>query len=70
LGISTDRAHTAAGELLAEELKLPVYVGMRNWKPFVADTIATMKSDGVGRAMVICLAPRTRAPAWDFIARR
>jgi ferrochelatase len=46
------------GELLAEELKLPVYVGMRNWKPFIADTIATMKSDGVGRAVVICLAPQ------------
>jgi protoporphyrin/coproporphyrin ferrochelatase len=46
------------GELLAEELKLPVYVGMRNWKPFIAETIATMKSDGVGRAVVICLAPQ------------
>jgi protoporphyrin/coproporphyrin ferrochelatase len=46
------------GELLAEELKLPVYVGMRNWKPFIADTIATMKADGVGRAVVICLAPQ------------
>ena len=44
------------GELLADELKLPVYVGMRNWKPFIADTIAAMKSDGVGRAVVICLA--------------
>jgi protoporphyrin/coproporphyrin ferrochelatase len=46
------------GELLAEELKLPVYVGMRNWKPFIADTIAAMKSDGVERAVVICLAPQ------------
>ncbi len=46
------------GELLAEELKLPVYVGMRNWKPFIKDTIATMKSDGVARAVVICLAPQ------------
>jgi protoporphyrin/coproporphyrin ferrochelatase len=46
------------GELLAEELQLPVYVGMRNWKPFIADTIARMKSDVVGRAVVICLAPQ------------
>jgi protoporphyrin/coproporphyrin ferrochelatase len=46
------------GELLADELKLPVYVGMRNWKPFIADTIATMRSDGVERAAVICLAPQ------------
>jgi len=46
------------GELLAEELRLPVYVGMRNWKPFVSDTIAAMKADGVERAVVICLAPQ------------
>ena len=46
------------GELLAAELNLPVYVGMRNWKPFVADTIAVMKDDGVERAVVICLAPQ------------
>ena len=46
------------GNLLAEELKLPVYVGMRNWKPFIAETLCTMKSDGIGRAIVICLAPQ------------
>jgi ferrochelatase len=46
------------GNLLAAELKLPVYVGMRNWKPFIADTIAAMKSDGIERAAVICLAPQ------------
>jgi ferrochelatase len=46
------------GELLAEELKLPVYVGMRNWKPFIAETLLTMKTDGIGRAVVICLAPQ------------
>jgi ferrochelatase len=46
------------GRLLAEELKLPVYVGMRNWKPFIAETLRTMKSDGIARAVVICLAPQ------------
>jgi protoporphyrin/coproporphyrin ferrochelatase len=46
------------GKRLEEELKLPVYVGMRNWKPFIADTIANMKADGVGRVVVICLAPQ------------
>ena len=44
--------------MLAEELRLPVYVGMRNWKPFMADTIAAMMGDGVERAVVICLAPQ------------
>jgi protoporphyrin/coproporphyrin ferrochelatase len=46
------------GNLLAAELKLPVYVGMRNWKPFIADTIAAMKSDGIERSAVICMAPQ------------
>lgn len=46
------------GDLLARELRLPVYVGMRNWKPFVADAVRAMTSDGVNRAVVICLAPQ------------
>jgi protoporphyrin/coproporphyrin ferrochelatase len=46
------------GELLAGELGLPVYVGMRNWKPFIADAVRTMTSDGIERAAVICLAPQ------------
>ena len=46
------------GELLSREVGLPVYVGMRNWKPYIADTVRTMMSDGVQRAVVICLAPQ------------
>ncbi len=46
------------GRLLAEELKLPVYVGMRNWKPFIADALGAMKSDGIDRAVAICMAPQ------------
>jgi ferrochelatase len=46
------------GELLARELKLPVYVGMRNWKPLIPDVVKKMASDGVARALAICLAPQ------------
>jgi len=46
------------GRLLGEELRVPVYVGMRNWKPYIADVVAKMRSDGVTRAVVICLAPQ------------
>jgi ferrochelatase len=45
------------GQALARQLKLPVYVGMRNWKPFIADAVRTMAADGVQRAIAICLAP-------------
>lgn len=49
---------TRQGELLAKELQLPVYVGMRNWKPFIADTVRKMENDGVTHAVAICLAPQ------------
>ena len=44
--------------LLSEELGLPAYVGMRNWKPFISDSIAEMTADGIQHAVVICLAPQ------------
>ena len=31
---------------------LPVYFGNRNWHPFVADTVASMATDGVKKALV------------------
>jgi len=46
------------GKLVSEELGLRVYVGMRNWKPFIADAVQAMISDRIGRAVVICLAPQ------------
>jgi ferrochelatase len=45
-------------ELLSAEVDLRVYVGMRNWKPFIADTLKGMAKDGVEHAIVICLAPQ------------
>ncbi len=42
----------------ARELRLPVYVGMRNWKPFIADTVQKMVRDAIDEAVVICLAPQ------------
>jgi ferrochelatase len=46
------------GVLLARKIGIPVYVGMRNWKPFIADTVRVMQGEGVDRAVVICLAPQ------------
>jgi ferrochelatase len=42
---------------VARELGIPVYVGMRNWHPFISDTLQQMKSDNVGQVVAICLAP-------------
>jgi len=46
------------GKLLSEALGRKVYVGMRNWKPFIADAVAEMKADGVKHATVLCMAPQ------------
>src|SRR6185437_1194291 len=51
------------GRLVEEQLKkdgvdAPVYVGMRNWKPYIPDVVRQMRADGVKQAPVICLAPQ------------
>ena len=46
------------GADLQRELQIPVYVGMRNWRPFVADAVQKMTDEGIQRAIVICLAPQ------------
>lgn len=43
---------------LAHEIRLPVYIGMRNWTPFITDTARAMAADGIQRAVVICMAPQ------------
>ena len=43
---------------LQSTLGLPVYVGMRNWKPYIAETVRLMRADGVTDAVAICLAPQ------------
>jgi ferrochelatase len=43
--------------LIAQELGIPTYVGMRNWKPYIRDTVLQMAADGITHALAICLAP-------------
>jgi ferrochelatase len=44
-------------EALARALSHPVYVGMRNWKPSIPDTVHQLKEDGIKRVVALCLAP-------------
>jgi len=53
----------AQGRLLEQALAasghpLRVYMGMRNWHPYIADVVRQMRADGVTRAVAICLAPQ------------
>jgi ferrochelatase len=43
--------------LAAAGRPLPVHVGMRSWTPFLGDTLARMRADGVRRAVGVLLAP-------------
>jgi ferrochelatase len=38
-------------------IRLPVYVGMRHWHPYIGDVVAQMMDDGVRRIITICMAP-------------
>ena len=46
------------GRLLSESIGLPVYVGMRNWKPYIPQVVEQMRADGIQRIIAICLAPQ------------
>jgi protoporphyrin/coproporphyrin ferrochelatase len=46
------------GRLLEQVLNDKVYVGMRNWHPYIADVIAQMRLDGVTHIKAVCLAPQ------------
>jgi len=52
---------------------LPVYVGMRNWEPYIADTLARMADEGRRRAAGLILAPHateaSRARYTDAVAQ-
>jgi ferrochelatase len=51
------QAEKLRSALHALGLDLPVYVGMRNWAPLLADTLARMAADGVRRAVGVILSP-------------
>ena len=46
------------GQELQSRLGMPVYVGMRNWKPFISETARQMLTSGVEQVIAICLAPQ------------
>ena len=51
------QAHKLEATLAATGPALRVYVGMRNWEPYIADTLARMAADGRRRAVAVILSP-------------
>lgn len=56
--ITMEQARLVESLLAACGLPVPVYVGMRNWRPYIADVVRRMREDGAEEAAVICLAPQ------------
>ncbi|PYM71959.1 MAG: ferrochelatase [Candidatus Rokuibacteriota bacterium] len=44
---------------------LPVFVGMRNWHPFLHETLAEMADKGARRALAIILSPLRTEASWE-----
>jgi protoporphyrin/coproporphyrin ferrochelatase len=45
-------------EALSARMGLPVFFGMRNWHPFIAEIMPQVKETGIERLAAICLAPQ------------
>jgi ferrochelatase len=43
---------------LSQSLHMPVFVGMRNWKPFIADAVKAIGEQRFDRVVAVCLAPQ------------
>jgi len=56
--ITLAQARLVEAELASDDVPVPVYVGMRNWRPYIPDVVRQMRADGVEEAAVICLAPQ------------
>lgn len=56
--ITLAQARLVEEELAATGTPVAVYVGMRNWRPYIKDVVHKMREDGVEEAAVICMAPQ------------
>lgn len=56
--ITYEQARLVEQELATGGLPVKVYVGMRNWRPYIPDVVKQMRAEGVEEAAVICLAPQ------------
>jgi protoporphyrin/coproporphyrin ferrochelatase len=58
IGLSPlDRITEAQRAALEQSLGIRCYVGMKHWRPSIADTVGRMLDDGVSRIVAVVLAP-------------
>jgi ferrochelatase len=59
------QAEALRAALAGAGLARPVYVGMRNWHPFLSETLAEMAADGRRRALGIILSSFQTEASWE-----
>jgi ferrochelatase len=59
------QARALAAALRAEGTELPVYVGMRNWSPYLAETLTRLRDDGRRRVLAVILAAHRTEASWE-----
>ena len=52
-------------ELRREGPELPVYVGMRNWHPYLKETLAQIRDDGHSQVIALILSPQRNEAGWE-----
>src|SRR5258708_7030300 len=63
--LTSRQAQALQARLAALGHPLPVYLGMRNWDPFLKETIARMKQDGARRTVGVIMAPHRSQTSWE-----
>ena len=56
--LTMEQARLTEVELATQGKAVPVYVGMRNWRPYIPEVVKQMRADGIEEAAVICMAPQ------------
>jgi ferrochelatase len=59
------QADALRARLRADGIPLPVYVGMRNWTPYLHEALAAMAGDGVRRALGLILSAHQTEASWE-----
>ncbi len=76
IGGSSPLLHITKGQARSLQAKInrgrkesvKVYVGMRNWDPYIKDTLQEMKDDGVTKAIAVIMAPhQTKASTGGYV---
>src|ERR1700733_14498990 len=67
--LTMEQGRLVEAELAAEGHPVRVYVGMRNWRPYIPDVVKQMRADGVEEAAVICPAQQNPRPSVGLYER-